>query len=69
MYDKVSSELMIDNNDVRIMKWSFDPNQSTGLHIHIILPIPFFLSLLNYLSINLVLWLTLFIRLLKVFIR
>ena len=30
MYDKASSELMIDNNDVRIMKWSFEPNQSTG---------------------------------------
>ena len=34
MYDKASSELMIDNNDVRIMIWSFEANQSTGLHKH-----------------------------------
>jgi quercetin dioxygenase-like cupin family protein len=34
MYDKASSNLIIDNKDVRVMKWSFDPSQSTGLHKH-----------------------------------
>ena len=34
MYDRASSELIIDNKDVRIIRWSFETNQSTGLHKH-----------------------------------
>ena len=34
MYDRASSELIIDNKDVRIIRWSFKTNQSTGLHKH-----------------------------------
>ena len=34
MYDRASSELIIDNQDVRIIRWSFETNQSTGLHKH-----------------------------------
>ena len=34
MYDRASSELIIDNKDVRIIRWSFETNQSTGFHKH-----------------------------------
>ena len=34
MTQSATSELLIDNNDVRIMKWVFQPNQSTGIHKH-----------------------------------
>ena len=34
MYDRATSGLIIDNKDVRIIRWSFETNQSTGLHKH-----------------------------------